>query len=231
MVNPSQPHASVPGYIGTDVTPSPVTAAYIGEGESRHMDVEETLRLMAESLDRVRRATMAPVRTPAGAALDDAAIIQYEKKIAGVTRWGGWVWGLVSVVALVFTAGIAYAVFMGANATDSEMVAADKASIIKHNGGVDPETIDAGTHKPVGEHPDMQGAIQSNTDAIKTIQEDVLPPLIETQKKLDKRSEYQYELTKWESKKSEARRKRKPTPGKSPRLEELESELLRGNYN
>jgi hypothetical protein len=194
------------------------------------MDVEETIRMMALNLDRIRSATMAPVAAVPGL-FDDAAITQYEKKISRATKWGGWVWGAVSIVALIFTLGMGYAVFMGANATDAEVAAADKAAIIQHNGGVDPEAIDAKTHRPVGEHPDMQGAIQSNTDAIRTIQEDVLPPIVETQKKLDKRSEYQYELTKWESKKSEARRKRKPAPGKGPRLEALESQLLRGDYN
>ena len=194
------------------------------------MDVEETIRMMALNLDQMRRATMVPSAAPHGA-LDDAAITQYEKKISRATKWGGWVWGLVSTAAFIFTAGVAYAVFMGANATDAEVEAADKAAIIEHNGGVDPEAVDPNTHKPVGEHPDMQKAIQSNTGAIKAIQEDILPPIVETQKKLDKRSEYQYELTKWESKKSEARRKRKPAPQKGDRLDQLESELLRGDYN
>jgi hypothetical protein len=207
-------------------------AVYVGEGEARHMDVEETIKMMAINIDQMRRLAMAVGTADARAPLfDDAAVTQYEKRIERAGKWGGWVWGVVSIVAFIFTAGVAYAVFMGANATDAEMEAADKAAIIRHNGGVDPEAIDEKSHKPVGEHPDMQGAIQSNTDAIKTIEEDVLPPIVETQKKLDKRSEYQYELTKWESRKSEARRKRKPAPGKSSRLEALEGELLRGDYN
>ncbi len=231
---PSQPHA-VPGFIPSEITPVPAmgpTAVYVGEGEARHMDVEETIRMMALNIDRMRRLTVAGGRADVQAPLfNEAAVLQYEKKISRVNTWGGGVWGAVAIVALIFTSGIAYAVFMGANATDAEVAAADKAAIIEHNGGVDPEAIDAKTHRPVGEHPDMQGAIQSNTDAIRTIQEEVLPPIVETQKKLDKRSEYQYELTKHESKKAEARRKRKPAPGKGPRLEALESQLLRGDYN
>lgn len=212
----------------TSVPEMEQTTIYVGEGSDRRIDVEQTLRLMAKSLDEMKRSSFDRANNQA---LDDAAITQYEKKIGRISKWGGWIWGVVSMVAIIFTGGMAYAVFMGVNATDSEVEASGRAMIIEHNGGIDPMLVDGVTHKPVGHHPDMQKAIQSNADLIKTMEEDILPPIIDTQKKLDKRSEYQYELTKWERKKSDARRKRRPEPDMPSRLEKLEGELLRGDYD
>lgn len=181
--------------------------------------------MMAVSMEQIQAAVFS-----GQAPLDEASISSYEKKIDRARKWGGWIWGVISIVAFVFTLGVAYAVFMGANATDSEVEAADKAMIIDHNGGIDPNEIDAKTHKPVGHHPDMREDIKANTRAVIKIEEDILPPMLATQRKLDKRSEYQYELTKWESRVNEARRKKRQPPDKPPRLEELETELALGKY-
>lgn len=196
---------------------------YAGEGQARHINVEETIRMMAINIAKMRQAPVEP-------AFNESEISQYEKTIKRTSRWGGWVWGALSVVGFVFTAGVAYSVFLGANATDSEVEAADKASIIEHNGGVDPDAIDVKTHKPVGEHPDMQKAIQSNREAVRKIHEDVLPPMIKTQKKLDKRSEYQFELGRWQSDVMEADRAKRKAPGKPDRVKDLESDLALGKY-
>ena len=225
----SQPHGTIPRYIHPDITPPPMTVAYVGEGESRHMDVEETLRVMALNIQQMRTATMAPGEVMAPV-FDEKAVAEYEKKIERAGRWGGWIWGLVSVLALIFTAGMSYAIFMGENATDSEVEAAGKAVIIDHNGGIDPEAVDAETHKPVGHHPDMRKAIESNSESLKTIEEDVLPPIVNTQKKLDKRSEYQYELTRWQNEIAEAKRQKKKPPQKPKRVRDLESDLTLGKY-
>lgn len=221
---PSQPYQ----YILTEKTPNMPPVAYVGEGEGRHMDVEETLRMMADSIEKMREAAvLKPGQLPP---MDEASISQYEKKFERAKRWGGWIWGVVAISSAIFSAGIAYAIFMGENTTDSEMKAADEAAIIDHNGDIDPQSIDTESHRPVGHHPDMRRAIESNTSAIKSIEEDILPPIVETQKKLDKRSEYQYELSRWESRVNEARRKRRKPPSKPPRLEELESDIALGKY-
>ena len=231
---PSQPHVPVPSYIPPEVTPAPVmppTAVYIGEGENRHMDVEETIRQIAINLDAIHRATAAPGQiTAPQTPIDETALSQYEKKIERTAKWGGWIWGLVSIIALVFTAGVTYAVFMGENATDSEVEEKDRAAIIEHNGGIDPATVDSETHKPVGHHPDMREAIESTKESVKTIEEEVLPPIVESQKKLDKRSEYQFELSRWQSRVNEARRKKKPIPAKPERLDKLETDIALGKY-
>jgi len=227
---PPRPQMAVPAYVSGDVTPVTAmhpTSVYIGEGEHRHMDVEETIKMMAFNLDQVRRR----VSPSAQASIDDAVLEKYEVRVQRASRWGGWVWGAFSVVALIFSAGIGWAVFMGENATDTEMIMADKAAIIQHNGDVDPQAIDDTTHKAVGEHPDMKKAIQLNTETLVKIETEILPPIILTQKKLDKRSEYQYELTKWESRVAEARRRKREAPPKPPRLDTLEGELLRGDYD
>lgn len=206
----------------TPVAADPVV--YIGEGEARHIDVEQTIRMMAINIGQMKQAA-AP-----GALPDESAISQYEKKINRASKWGGWVWGALSILGFIFTAGVTWSVFMGANATDSEVEAADKAAIIEHNGGVDPEAIDVSTHKPIGEHPDMQKAIQSNREAVRKIDEEVLPPMIKTQKKLDKRSEYQFELGRWQSDVMEADRAKKKAPPKPDRVRDLESDLALGKY-
>lgn len=228
---PSEPHVSVPGYMAADVTPIPMqpSAVFVGEGAERHISIEETVRLMAVNLDQMRAVTMATVAMQVPV-FDDAAISQYEKKIDRASKWGGWVWGAISIVALVFTTGMGYSVFMGANATDSEVEAADRASIVRHNGGVDPDAIDSETHRPVGEHPDMKEAIESNAKAVREVVEEILPPMVETQKKLDKRSEYQFELGRWQSDVMEADRANRKAPGKPNKVKDLESDLALGKY-
>jgi len=207
------------------------TAVYSGEGAARQINVEETIRLMAFNIDQMRVTAAASAGVQGQAPVfDEAAISQYEKKVSRASKWGGWIWGVVSITGIIFTAGVTYSVFMGENATDSEVEKADKAAIVKHNGGVDPDAIDSDTHKPVGEHPDMKRAIHSNSKSIKTIEMDVLPPIVKSQKKLEKRSEYQFELGRWQSDVMEADRANRKAPGKPQKVKNLESDLALGKY-
>lgn len=218
----SKTYVTVPSYIHPDKPSAPPAVAASGESK-RHIDLEKSVIEIQKALDAIQRSAKR-------SAFDEAEISQYEKKVQRTAKWGGWIWGLVSVVAIIFSSGVAYAVFMGENATDAEVRKVGKDLIIKHNGGIDPSTIDSKTHLPVGNHPDMREAIKLNSDSIRTIEKEILPPIADTQKKLDKRSEYQYELTKWENRVNEARRKRKRPPEKPPRLEKLESDLALGKY-
>ena len=108
------------------VAPPPTGAdpvVYTGEGAARHIDVEQTIRMMAINIAKIQQPSVGPE-------LNESEISQYEKTIKRTSRWGGWVWGALSVVGFVFTAGVAYSVFLGANATDSEVEAADRRRLL-----------------------------------------------------------------------------------------------------
>lgn len=137
----------------------------------------------------------------------------------------GWVLGAISAV---FSAGVGYALFMGANATDDEVANTVQQAMYEHNGYVDAKSVDPTTGYPRGHHPDLREAIQANTEAIRQLAE-AQKTLTQMQTKLDRRSRYQYEYTKWEVKKSECRRSRNCTRRdmeKPPQLEELEAALI-----
>lgn len=146
------------------------------------------------------------------------------KKLERRQKWSGPLVWLVSGLAFVFSGGVTWAVFLGANATDDEVVTAVSRAQIEHNGGIDPDSVDPTTHKPVGHHPDMRDAIEENG---KAIGENMTAIGAQGQliRKLDKRSEYQFELTLWEQEKASAKKERRK-PIKSPRLGDLERELI-----
>lgn len=146
------------------------------------------------------------------------------KKLERRQKWSGPLVWLASGLAFVFSAGVAWAVFLGANATDDEVVTSVSAALVKHNGGIDPDSVDPSTHRPVGHHPDMRHAIEDNGKAIGKNSTSIGDQgrLI---RKLDKRSEYQFELTLWAQEKALAKKERRK-PIKSQRLGDLERELI-----
>jgi hypothetical protein len=161
---------------------------------------------------------------------DDYDLDRYHKKVARIQKWG-WVWGLFGFIGAVFSTGVAYAVFIGENATDSEVDHAIHKATKEHNGGIDPATPDPETNEPVGNHPDMRKAIETNTKAVEEMAQEVLPRIEGTQKKMDKRTEYQFEFSRWQAEVTEAERQRKRPPKKPQRLEQLETELMLGKYD
>lgn len=176
-----------------------------------------------EHLENIAQAEF-NLRESAELEADEASLSSFEKRLTFLQKWG-WVIGLIGVI---FSAGIGYAMFLGVNATDDEVEQKIDGAFLKHNDYIDPSAIDPTTHRPVGHHPDLREAIHTNTKAIETMAE-TQKTLSETQGKLDKRSRYQYEFTKWEVKKAECRRKRSCTRRdmeKPPKLEELEAELI-----
>ena len=194
--------------------------------EGDHLDVEGTLRDLYTEIHAVKRQTRQfQVQSP----LDDS-LAEYEKKIGRIQKWG-WIWGVFAFLGTVFSAGVGYAVFLGENATDTEVEQAIEKATKKHNGGIDPQATDPDTHEPIGQHPDLRKAIESNTKIVKEINDHVLPRIETTQKKMDKRTEYQFEFTRWQARVIEAKREKRRPPRKPTRLDQLETELMLGKYD
>jgi hypothetical protein len=136
----------------------------------------------------------------------------------------------LTIIGVIFSGGVAWSVFMGANATDDEVKAAVHDGMAGHNGGTHPGEIDPKTHRPVGDHPELRHAVESNTGAIEDVSKAV-DDIKQGQTRLDKRSEYQFELGRWQSAVMEAERQRRKRPAKPERLKQLESDLMLGNYS
>ena len=221
-------------------------------GTGRHMDIEGTLWHLVTQNRQLRKAleerserddnitkTLTDLKlTPEQVELLREAnanskslvdVEAYERKIERAQKWGGWIWGLVGLIGVIFSGGVAYAVFMGANATDDEVERFIHTEITDHNGGSHPETVDPDTHEPIGNHPDIREAVQANTGAVQEVKTEVRK-IENTQKKLDKRSEYQFELGRWQTKVIEAERQRRKPPKKPKALDDLERELMLGDY-
>lgn len=154
---------------------------------------------------------------------------RYEKRLDRAVKWGGWVWGAMAFVGLIFSAGVAYAVFLGANATDAEVHEYLRQTVSDHNGGNHPDAIDPATQLPIGDHPDLRRAIEANSTTVQQVQQDV-SKIEHTQNKLDKRSEYQFEFSRWQADVTEAERAQRKPPRKPDRLQDLERALMLGEY-
>lgn len=214
------PGAGVPTVILPDPTPLPEPPT---SGDTGELDQEKVLSYLWDRAHREARERKHEI------AAELSVVDQYEKRIVRAQRWGGWIWGAVAVVAVVFSAGVAWQVFLGATATDTEVEDAVHEAMVDHNGGIDPDTIN-GDGERIGHHPDLHyqiDAVETNVGAVKKAVEVVE----QTQKKLDKRSEYQFELGVWQAQVMEAERKRKPPPKKPESLSKLERDLMLGNYD
>lgn len=183
--------------------------------EGEHVDRDAVLTYVWEEMQRISHRSK-----------EAEATGTFERKLVRGQTFGTAAAWVLSLFAAVFSAGIAWSVFMGANATDAEVVGA----IVEHNGGLDPRALDDETRQPYGHHPDLRRALKANADAIYQIRHVVMPELEVTQKRLDKRSEYQFELGRWQAAVFEAERRRQRPPAKPERLDELERELMLGNY-
>jgi len=205
MPTPREPHhpAGAPRDVIVDPTPLPM----MGD----RLDVEGTLRKLYKGLNDVKSLAA------------ESGMGDIEQKLGRLQK-------VVVLVAAVFGAGTGYAVFIDETATDIEVIEALEQNAKDHNGGIDPEATDPTTHEPVGHHPELREAVEANAEAIKKLQEEVLPGLVDTQKKMDKRFEYQFEFSKWQALVTEAERKRQKPPAKPQKLEDIERDLLLGRY-
>ena len=119
---------------------------------------------------------------------------------------------VTSVVSVVFSSGVAYSVWMGSNAMDEEV------------------------QNWIGEHDEYDRAhppIQKELREVRTRVDNVEGAVEEVralQNRLDKRSEYQFEFSRWQARVLEARRKRRSPPAKPAKLQQLETDLMLGHY-
>jgi hypothetical protein len=160
----------------------------------------------------------------------ESLIDEVERRLRRTRSWGSTVMWVTSVLAAVFSGGMAWAVFVGENTTDAEMHHEIRQAFTRHNGGVDPEKLDDVTNAPVGHHPDMRKAIRQQEEGLRELRNTVLPRIEESQRKLEKRSEYQFELGRWQADTIERQRKRQPPPPKPGSLDRLERDLMLGDY-
>lgn len=173
----------------------------------------------------IRRITAA-LELPRVAVMDDSE--DYEADLLRAKKWGGWVWGLVALMGTIFTAGIAWQVLWGENATDAELKVATTQAIVAHNDGIDPATLDPVTHRPVGAHPELRKAVAANSRAIGdlTLQ---TTELVKSQALQQRRSRFQFHLGRWQAAIHEAERRGKSAPRKPRELQRLEDALLLGS--
>ena len=121
---------------------------------------------------------------------------------------------LVGIVGTVFSAGMAAAVFTGQNATDSEVEDAIQTMASDH--GADPLA-----------HPDLIRSIEANGNEIRELKKQT-KSMEKTQDRLDKRSLYQFEFSRWQAEVIECERRpgcRVP-PRKPQIVKDLESDLM-----
>lgn len=205
MPTPRDPHrpVGVPQEIFVeDYTPLPK----VGD----RLDIEGTLHKLYAGLNEVKKLA------------SDVGLDGIEKKLGRLQKIGG-------LIALVFSAGVGYAIFIDETATDIEVNEAIDRYSIEHNGGVNPDMVDPETHELVGHHPELREAVEENTKSLEQISNEVLPRIESTQRKMDKRTEYQFTFTRWQADVLEAQRQKRKPPAKPQRLEDIERELMLGN--
>lgn len=193
--------------------------------EGEQFDLEATLRNLQTILAQVPESVARVPSTGPQAVLDDdfGDMGSYAQRLSFIQKWG-WVAG---VVAVIFSAGVGYVLFLGKNATDAEVDTKVKEVLTDHNGGIDPRGRDA-KGRPYGHHPDLRHAIEANTGVLEEVSTK-LDDAEEAQEKLDKRSRYQYEFAKWQVRLNECERKNNCTREdrkKPAKLDALESDLL-----
>lgn len=150
---------------------------------------------------------------------------QYEKVVSGWRKWLRQVGPLGGLIGTIFSAGVAWAVFAGANATDAEVDVAVDGALKAHNGGMEETAIDPADGEPYGPHPELHEAVQENAKAINALTENQAKDA-EQDTRMNKRVRYLYELGRWESQSLDRQRRGlKPKP-RPDRLDALESELI-----
>jgi hypothetical protein len=188
---------------------------------------ENPLEYVAERLADLDRITkrIKEDSDRASAASTSAEADVYENGVSGWKRWSGPIGWVAGLLVTVFSAGVAWSVFAGATATDSEVHEKVESALRHHNGGVLEFEIDPADGVPYGAHPELRDALQENAKAIKTLTEHQARDAVEDGR-MKKRLKYLYELGRWEAQSLDRERKGLKPSGRPEALDALESELI-----
>ena len=197
--------------------------------------MQRTMQLMATTMDFIltpeQRARMLNKKDAVEAGVDEEDLLEsVVSKVA--KRWtvGKVLMYVTGSIGTIFSLGMAYALMIGENATDAEVEKAVQEMVIEHNGGVDPAK-EGPTGIPVGHHPDLKEDLKKVKDDTESIKVKV-GSIKTSQKRSEKRDKYQFLMSRYQTELIECQRKRGCKPkGKSPELDQIEAELLLGNYD
>jgi len=186
-------------------------------GEPPHLDIEETLRQLYRVVHEIKTTQSGehPPLPEAKKSYDigpqtalEAQLIRRQKILQVI----GWFLG---IGVGVFSAGVAYQTFIGANAMDDEV---DRA-IDQHNTKHIPDA-----------HPQISEELNAHKEKIEQI-ETITKSIEKKQDKIEKLTEYNYEAQKWQVDRLQCSiercGKKKEKPAK---LEKLEEDLRYGRY-
>lgn len=202
-------------------------------GNPPHLDIEQTIREMHITIQELQsQFEKGPWDAAASDSMEEneefvtsiAKAVSRKNIISKTLMW------IVGIVGAVFSAGMAYAVFIGENATDTEVNQKVHTSMTDHNDGLDPIALDHDGN-PFGHHPKMKKAIerlQTDTSQVKLDVSDIK----RAQRKSDKRGEYQFEFSRWQAEVMECNRTRQCRPPQKPAyLKKLESDIHLGKFD
>jgi hypothetical protein len=199
-------------------------------GDPPHLDIEATLREMHMTMQTLQiEVEKGRDGSGSGSLQDDDFISSVADSVAKKNVVAKTLMWIAGIVGTVFSAGMAYAVFIGENATESDVSKALHHAVIEHNSGYDPEDLDQNGVR-YGSHPRMRASIESLQKDTAQVKGDVTV-IKDAQKRSEKRSEYQYEFSKWQGQILECERTKKcKPPKKPPRLDTLETEIHLGKF-
>lgn len=178
-------------------------------GDPPHLDIESTLRQLHKVVHEINsqkeqgRAADTGSQTPM-----EIQLLRRQK----VLQAAGW---FVGAALALFSAGVAYQTFIGANAMDSEVTRAVEV----HNALPVPDS-----------HPEISEKLEEHKAEIEKIGKSTTS-IQEKQNKIEKLTEYNYEAQKWQVNRLQCSIERcRKKPDKPKKLEKLEEDLRYGRY-
>lgn len=219
---------SVPGGVTPVTDPLPINSSS-EVGNPPRFDIESTLREMHLTMQSIQEQNGTNSISPDESVEGAEFITSVAKEVSRKNMWGKILMYFAGIIGTAFSVGMAYQLFIGANATDDEVEEVVHNAVVEHNGGKDPEVTSV-EGAPIGHHPEMKESIQQLEYDTKQIKADV-GVIVTSQKKAEKRSEYQYEFSRWQAGVMECNRTRRcKAPKKPARLKVLESDIYLGKF-
>ncbi len=198
-------------------------------GNPPHLNLEQTLREMHVNIQALQvQVSKGPWDSTSSDSLEENGefVASVAKAVSRKITLGKVLMWFVGLIGTVFSLGMAYALFIGENATDTEV----ENSVIIHNDGVDPDGVDENGER-YGSHPKMKRATHQLQEDMGQVKVDI-GEIKRAQKKSDKRGEYQFEFSRWQAKVMECERTRECKPPSKPaHLERLESDIHLGKFD